>query len=253
MHRPLRRVALTLLACGLTGCAHRVSWQVQPAPVYVLPPAPSTALAVVADSRECKPVADALAVTLGARPGVRVSADAPIRLTVSDCDGGQDTTVEIEVGDAWRGGPQAVGDRRRYTLHGWSAAALTVTSPSGNAVVLSGTADRTLRSPWLGAAEAEPPRAATLASDLARGVAQELANQLAPLPVSLRRTLYADAPPGSARDLHNQAVAAEKAGDLVHALALAQRAAELEPCRATSQYLAQLKDHALTVGCALPP
>lgn len=235
------------LAAGLSGCAHHVRWEVQPAPAVALPAA--QLLAVVADSRECKPVADALARALGARPGLRVSADAPIRLTVSDCAGGQDTTLEIVVGDA----APSVGDRRRYTVHGWSAANLTVTSPSGNAVVLSGTADRTARGSWQAPSDADVPRAATLAAELATDVAAHLADQLAPLPVSLRRTLYADAAPGSARDLHNHAVAAEQAGDLVRAVQLAEAAAALEPGRATSQYLAALKDHAQTIGCALPP
>jgi hypothetical protein len=235
-----------------------VSWVVQPVPTYTLPAAPTTMLAVVADGRQCKAVADAVAASLNTRPGVKVSAEAPIRLIVQNCDQGQETTLEVEMGGqaimSGLDGPGAVvgGDRRRYTLHGWSAAEMTVVSPSGNAVILSGTAEQTVRSSWVGDSDMDVPRALTLADALAKDVASDLANQLAPLPVSLHRTLYVDAAPGSAKDLHNRAVSAEQAGDLVGALDLARQAQAVEPSRAAADYLDELRAHAVTVGYLLP-
>ena len=250
----LLAVAGTLIA---TGCAHRVSWEVQPVPTYTLPAAPTTMLAVVADGRQCKAVADAVAASLNTRPGVKVSSEAAIRLIVQNCDQGQETTLEVEMGGQSASGFNGTGavvggDRRRYTLHGWSAAEMTVISPSGNEVILSGTADQTVRSSWVGDADMDVPRAITLADALAKEVAANLANQLAPLPVSLHRRLYADAAPGSAKDLHNRAVSAEQAGDLVGALDLARQAQAVDPSRAAADYLDELRAHAVTVGYLLP-
>lgn len=251
----LLAVAGTLLP---TACAHRVSWEVQPVPTYTLPEAQTTLLAVVADGRACKAVADAVAGSLNTRPGVKVSADAAIRLIVQNCDQGQDTTLELEIGgqaafDGFDGrGAIVGGDRRRYTLHGWAAAEMTVVSPAGNSVILSGTADQTVRSSWVGDSDMDVPRAITLADALSKEVAANLANQLAPLPVSLHRMLYVDAAPGSAKDLHNQAVSAEQSGDLVGALNLARQAQAVDPSRAAADYLDELRAHAVTVGYLLP-
>ncbi len=231
------------------GCGHRVSWQVHPQPSYTLPAsAASVRLAVVAQGRECKAVADALVKALARRPGFQVHADAPIRLEVRGCERGHASTLEVAIDTSAPGWP---GGRQRYTLRGWSAAYMRVVSPMGSTVVLSGSAERTVRSAWVAADDLDVPRAISLAGPLAEDLALDLANQLAPLPVSMHRTLYPEAAPGSARDLHNRAVLAEQSGDLVGALQLARQAEALEPSRAASAYLEELQAHALTVGYAL--
>lgn len=209
---------------------------------------------MVFDGRDCKPVADALVSTLGKRTGIDVRSGAGIRLEVRNCDRGQQRTMEFDdgmdaatgsmAGSAFSGGP----DKRRYTIRGWSSAELSVISATGSSVVLSGSANRTVNSPWVPDDDLDVNRSISLADDLANEVAGNLANQLAPVPVSLRRTVYSDAPPGSAHDLHNRAVAAEQAGDLVAALRLARQAQAEDPCRAGAEYVLALQAHASTVG-----
>ena len=135
----LLAVAGTLIA---TGCAHRVSWEVQPVPTYTLPAAPTTMLAVVADGRQCKAVADAVAASLNTRPGVKVSSEAAIRLIVQNCDQGQETTLEVDMGGQSASGFNGTGavvggDRRRYTLHGWSAEAVEQDADAVRVTVVS--------------------------------------------------------------------------------------------------------------------
>ena len=87
--------------------------------------------------------------------------------------------------------------------------------------------------------------------DVRRDLAYDLADQVAPLPATIRRTLYADPEPGTARQLHNQAVDAERDGDLSKALQLAREAYGANPTAASMRYIEQLQDHARRVGYAL--
>lgn len=241
---------LPLLVLPLLGCVHHVSWQVQPRATFNLPSDDGgIAVAVVSNGRECKPVADALVSAISHRDGVTVRADAPIRLEVRNCDRGQERTIEFQVDGMGLEGPTT--DRRRYTVRGWSAADMAVISPSGSSVVLSGAANRTVYSPWTAEDDLDVNRSIGLVDELAGDVAENLANQLAPAPIALHRTVYTDAPPGSARDLHNQAVAAEQAGDLLAALRLARLAQVKDPARVNAEYLEALQSHAVTVGQAL--
>lgn len=240
--------ALTLLT--QVACAHHVSWEVQPRPSYSLPAeSGGVSVAVVTNGRACKAIADELVRALGTRIGVAVNPGASIRLEVRNCDRGQERTMEFEVDAFDAGGFQgATTARRRYTIRGWAAADMAVISPAGSSVVLSGSANRTVHSPWTADDDLDVNRSIGLAEDLSNDVAANLANQLVPLPVALRRKVYTEAPPGSARDLHNRAVAAEQAGDLVAALGLARQAQAQEPSRAGAEYLQALQAHAVTVG-----
>jgi len=65
--------------------------------------------------------------------------------------------------------------------------------------------------------------------------------QLNPLPTLVERRVYPNAPAGTARDLTNQAVLAEKAGDLQRALEFATAAYVQDPNRRTASYLDDLQ------------
>lgn len=234
----------------MLGCAKQVSWQVQPRPSYELP---SLEVSVVAGDRHCKRVADDLAETLSARPGVRVRPDAPVRLELRECVEEVDTLVEVETNTlGLQYGGNVVSERRRYEMRGWGNALLVVYG-GGPKVQLSGGAERRVRGPWVSYQDLEIPRALTLRESVRRDLATELADQVAPLPATIRRTLYRDPEPGTARELHNEAVDAERRGDLDTALRLAREAYAANPTASSMRYLEDLQEHARTVGYALLP
>jgi hypothetical protein len=201
----------------LIGCASHVSWEVQPTPSYALP---SLEVSVVAGDKECKRVADELARTLSARPGVLVRPDASVRLLLEGCEDQVDTTVELE-------------------------------SANNPAVRLVGGAERRLRGPWVTEGTLELPRQMSLSDAVRRDLAIDLADQVAPLPATIRRTLYRDPEPGTARNLHNQAVDAERSGSLDAAIKLARQAYAANPTPQAMRYIEALQDHADAVGYAL--
>ncbi len=233
----------------MLGCAKHVTWDVQPRPSYELP---SLEVSVVADERACKRVADDLAKTLSARPGVLVRPDAPVRLLVKDCEQEIDTLVEFESTFPGLTYSNYVSqERRRFDMRGWANAVLIVDSPSAATVRLAGGAERRVRSPWVSDGDLDMPRVFTLQQAVRRDLATDLADQLAPLPATIRRTLYRDPEPGTARQLHNLAVNAERDGDLDEALRLAKQAYAANPTSAGMDYLEDLQEHANAVGYAL--
>lgn len=237
-----------LVLLTFAGCVHQVSWEVQPRPSYTLP---SLELSVVAGDRACKRVADELVDVLAARPGVRVKPGSAVQLTVGRCDEGSDITVEIQ--NQFVGG-SAVDPRydqeRRYHRRAWATGELTVSGPSAP-VTLLGTAERTDRGQWGGESATEIPALITLRDALRRDLARDLADQVAPLPETLRRMVYRDPQPGTSRQLHNEAVQAERDGDLQRAHDLAAQAYAANPTRAEILYMDELQQHADAVGYAL--
>jgi hypothetical protein len=236
---------MVLLLSLLVACARHVEWQVQPVPSYALP---SLDITVVAGDRECKRVADALAYALGSRPGVLVRPDAPQRLEVRDCDERLHTTVEIDgVYPGLGYGNETYREQRRFTVRGLARAELKI----GRDVTLLGSADRRMRGPWITDGDLDIPATLTFREDLRRDVALDLADQLAPLPSTIRRTLYVDPEPGTARELHNAAVDAEREGQLDRALELARQAYAADPSPSAMRYIEALQSHAASVGYAL--
>jgi hypothetical protein len=240
------KVVLLLLAT--VGCVHQVAWEVQPRPSYTLP---ALQVSVVALDRGCKHVADDLVEALGARPGVEVRPGAGVQLGVHDCDDGNQTNIEVEFqfgGLRQDGG--LVQEQRRYHQRAWATAEITVHGP-GAPVTLLGNAERTNRSQWEDARELDVPGLFAMREGLRRDLARDLADQVAPLPETIRRLVYRDPEPGTARQLHNQAVDAERGGDLQAALQLAQEAYAANPSPGALAYIEDLKAHAESVGYAL--
>lgn len=235
----------------LLGCARQVTWQVQPLASYALP---SLEVSVVAADRGCKKVADELASTLSARPGVVVRPDASVRLQLQSCEAQVDTVVEME--STYPGlvyDTRVVHERRRYDMRAWATAEMVVQSPDAASAHLTGGAERREDGPWVSEGTLELPRAMSLEESVRRDLAHDLADQIAPLPATIRRTLYRDPEPGTARQLHNAAVDAERAGKLDEALRLAEQAYAANPTAAEMRYMQALQDHARAVGYALLP
>jgi hypothetical protein len=243
-------MAFALLALqAFSGCAHQVSWEVQPVPSYALP---SLDVSVVAGDRACKRVADELANTLSARPGVVVRPDAPQRLELRECTERLDTTLEMEsnyLGLTYD--DRIYTEQRRYSVRGVAGAEMVIVGDAAaGPIKLVGKAERKLRGPWVTDGDLDLPRTLSLRDGLRRDLAMDLADQLAPLPETIRRTIYKDPEPGTARQLHNEAVEAERAGDLDRALELAKSAYAAEPSPARMRLIEELQAHAQSVGYA---
>ena len=148
---------------------------------------------------------------------------------------------------------RVVQERRRYNMRGWASAEMVVQSPESPPAHLTGGAERREDSPWVSEGTLELPRAALLEEAARRDLATDLADQIAPLPATIRRTLYRDPEPGTSRQLHNDAVDAERRGNLDEALKLAQQAYAANPTAAGMRYIEALQEHARAVGYALLP
>lgn len=226
------------------GCAKKVAWKISPVPTVEV----DTALvSVAAQGAECRELADEVLAVLGTRPGVRIEPDAPTRLVVRDCEQFLATIVEVQ---------EAMGDditdtsRRRLTVEGTGSATIEVWS--GEVVIASLTPQEfhIESSSWADEGRIPAPRARAVTQALNKGVAVAVADDLAPLPESLERKLYANAEPGTARALHNSAVEAEQSGDLDKAMRLAREAYAADPSQRSMRYLEQLEVHAQRVGYA---
>jgi len=234
---------LTLLAC-----ARQVAWEVQPRPAVDLP---SMEVSVVALDRACKRAADELAVVLGARPGVRVAAGAGVQLGLARCDEGATTSVEVDF--RYSSSPTSVGPLEQKTFRrlSWATADLIIRSEGTAGAPAPVRVERTDRGTSGQDGSLDIPAAMEGRDSLRRELAHTLADQVAPLPETIRRMVYRDPEAGTARQLHNQAVEAERAGDLQRALDLALQAYAANPTPAGMVLVQGLRAHAESVGYAL--
>lgn len=233
----------------LPGCLQRVSWEIQPAPVV---PLPSLTLAVIAEERGCKDMADAMVEALSARPGVSVSPSGAVELRVSDCTAGVQQRRESTYRgvDSASGGLPTAPPQETVRLFGVASARVQVRSPQAEPLLLTPEVSREVEVVTVSEAPLPMGVQGRLEDGLTREVGLYVADALAPLPETLRRTLYPDPEPGTARQLHNLAVEAEQGGDLEEALRLARAAYAADPSRQSLQYLGELEAHAARVGYA---
>lgn len=216
-----------------TGCAHRtVRVDVPPAPAVSLA---TSRVAVVAQDRECRPVADALIDALHERASFEVDPRSDVRLLVFGCG--------LDVGYVLREEVDATGERaesiRKVDLTGRGRAVLAVTAAGDTMAHLVGSSRDGQLGGW-GKRHVFRTRR-TLERSLSDAVAADLASQLNPLPQQLARRIYPHAAPGSARELHTRAVQAEQRGDLDAATRLARAAAALRPTDRAEAYVASLE------------
>jgi hypothetical protein len=215
-------------------------------------PTATTRVAVVAMEPACSPLADELAHALGSRPGVDVAPDAPQRVYVQRCDDLVTTTLNVEGNyPGLNYGSAVYFERRQYTLHGWATGAIEVQSPGIASMRFEATSEADARTPWSSEGDIVEPASPALRDTLMRSLASRLADNLAPLPETYRRHIYPDPEPGTARQLHNEAVASERAGNLEDAVRLARKAYAADPTPHAMDYIEQLQEHAERVGYAL--
>jgi hypothetical protein len=225
---------ITALGCGAT----RVAWEVRPAPSVEID---TTTVAVAAEDRGCKEVADSLLKQLDARPGVDVDPQAETRLVVESCDDFISTLVEVD-------GETLAQDRRRVTVTGTGELVVGVYAGDSRVGEIRAEALEEVTSAWATDKPTPRIRASSVQRDLEQAMAREVADQVAPLPEELERRVYKDAEPGTARELHNLAVDAERDGDLDQALELAKQAYVANPTARNMRYIEELESHAQTVG-----
>ncbi len=200
------------------GCASTVRVDVPATPVV---PVEARAMAVVTDHHACDPIADRLADQLRTAD-IDVRPDASARITVFACNLGWSST-----------------EARSHAL-----AALT--QDGALLAQLLGAAARPLPS-RLSSTESVRHRK-RLERDLHHRVAQDLAEQVLPVPLRVTRKIYTNTPVGSARSFHNLAVAAEREGKLEDALWWAERAQEVRPSKLRARYVEELSRRLNRVG-----
>ena len=228
-------------------CTHtQAVWEHTPRPSTTVPTAE---VSVVVSDRRCQVVADALALELSMRAGVRVVHDARTRLLLNLCELNVRTEVDIEqwfpVANMEGAG---VTDRREQIIRGDGRAVLTIEFDGRPTHTLNGEGHRVRL-----VREGDPAhlqRRSVVRDSVVRDVSEALAQQVVPVPERLRRRWYRNPEPGTSRDLHNRAVDAERTGDLNSAINYAQRSVDALRTRATVRYLQQLEERRAAIQYA---
>jgi len=220
----------------LSACAHmNATWEFTPdAQVDVS----ATAVAIVADNEQCRHIADALADELNRREALKVRPDAKVRLALSHCQMHLRTEVDIsQLYPGLGGGLTGGSEQRDEVVRATGSVALTVEVDGRPQNTLGAKSQRVTRLQGKSSAQAR----LGLNAGVARDLAVELSQKIAPQPERVRRRLYRNPEPGSAQALHNQAVEAERSGDLPRALELAKQAQGASPSRAHHAYVQTLE------------
>jgi len=215
-------------------CAHRVPMQVPAAPAVDLS---TTTVAVVAQDRECRPVALSLIEQLKESADFQVDYRSEVRLLVFQCnvDIGWSLFHEVD-------GTSNAPVKQRADVVGRGHAMIAVMTEDGTVAHLVGGARDGHVGLWqrAGLTNMLQTRRA-MQRRLTDSVAVDLVSQLNPLPQTLDRWVYPNPEDGSARQLHNLAVLAEQSGDLVEARRLAQAAVDQKPTSRSEVYLESLE------------
>lgn len=220
------RTALALLLLG--GCAHTVKVSVPPSPAL---PGISQQVAVVMGPRECRDVADALVQSLSRDGAFVIDPHAEIQLEVVECEAAM-LPPEVEIVLS----PEQ--DQRRVNVEGSAHAMVGVRVGGQIEAHLIGAARRQAQGGWGQTDVGALSRG--VVHDLNRSVADDLAEQLRPIPRVVARRVYPNAPEDSAHGLFTRAVAAEREGDLEDALRLVEQAHRRHPTARTAAYLDEL-------------
>ena len=233
---------LLALACSHT----QAVWEHTP---KSLTTAPTAELSVVVSDKRCQVVADALALELSMRDGVRVVPDARTRLLLNLCDLNVRTEVDIEQWFPIAGVEGAgITDRREQIIRGDGRAVLTVEVDGRPTDMINGEGHRVRL-----VREGDPAhlqRRSVVRDGVIRDLSEALAQQLVPVPELLRRRWYRNPEPGTSRALHNRAVDAERTGDLQAAIEFAQQAVDASRTPTTLRYLELLEQRRAAVEYA---
>lgn len=228
---------------ALFGCSHRVStWKETPPAAVALP---DTQVAVVADERACRRIADEVTKALAARPGFSVSPQAEARLVLRNCatDVRADVDIRIEQG--------ATGVDERAVRFVGTASTEVVIAVAGTDTVLSESVVRDSGGRWDPSRDDFTEGAFIVQGQLFRDLGEAVAQRVAPLPETIKRRMYHEPEPGTAKAFHNDAVQAEQRGDLHTAYQLAIEAYAANPTPRGMAYIEELKRRAEDTGYAL--
>ncbi len=233
-----------LFAALLGGCAsHKIQMEVAPTPAVALQ---TRTVAVVAQKRECKPVADQLVAELRANDLFVVDPRADVQLTVLTCGVDIGWTLYQESDDDGK-------ERQRADLNGRGHVVVAVGQGGKARAHLVGNGRDGHIGAWRGQGIRDMFRTRkAMQARLTQAVAADVVGQLNPLPQQYTRKLYANAGEGTAKDLHNLAVLAEQSGDLPKAIRLATAALSERPNARIASYVDALERRALTTPDASP-
>jgi hypothetical protein len=226
------RLTPSISTCGLLlmlGCV--------PKQVYVELPAapavhlPSASVAIISADRGCQRLSNQFAKQMTREALFRVSPKAEVRLLVSNCQQQIRPIVDIKHRVDARSG--TVQEKRRLHLEGQGFAQVEVQTSTGSQAHLLAQAS------WR--QEASGSRAVRgLRQLLLRQLANDLLEQVRPIPHVAQRRVFPNAQPNSHRAMLTRAVAAEINGDLRRAIALASAANEQSPNPRIHAYLSEL-------------
>ncbi len=220
-------------------CSHtQAVWEHTP---NSLTTAPTTELSVAVSDRRCHTVADALAKELTMRRDVRVVPEAQTRLLLNVCQIRLRTEVDIEQMYPMAGMDGAGNtDRRDHVIRAEGSAILTV-EVNGEPVDTLNSEGRRVRLVREGDSS-HLQRRAVIRDAVVRDLSEALAQQIVPVPETVRRRWYRNPDPGTSRDLHNRAVDAERAGDLETAISIAKQAIDASRTPRNVRYLEMLAE-----------
>ena len=229
---------VTMFILFALACSHtQAVWEHTPKPITS---APTKEVSVVVSDRRCQVVADALALELSMRTGVQVVPNARTRLLLNLCQLTVRTEVDIEQWFPVAGlEGSGITDKREQVIRGEGRAVLTVEYDGRpiNMVRGEGYRVRSIRDDD----PAHLQRRSVVRESVVRDVSEALAQQIVPVAEVVRRRWYRNPEPGTARALHNQAVDAERAGDLNAAIRLAQEAQDASRTPTSVRYLNTLR------------
>lgn len=218
--------AAILLLCA-TGCAHRVQVSVPAAPAVHLD---TTRVAVAVYDPRCRDVAAALITALEDKGGIVVDPRAPVTLELRVCE--RTLTGEVDI-------VRTTDEETREIGVVGSAYAFVVVNAGGapTAELIGAARDRTEGA----RARDVPAMSRQVDRALVGAVADDLAEQVRPLPRQVARRVWPNAAEGTARRLYSLAVEQERAGNLAEARRLAAMAVGRRPVPLYARYLAELE------------
>jgi len=194
-------------------------------------------VSVVASDKRCQDFANALAIEFSMRNGIDVVTQAPTRLLLNLCR--VELSTEIDVTQTYAAGASSLLEHRDQAVRGHGMAVMTIEVDGQPLGMINSEAKRVRM-----IREGDPGhlhKRSYIRDRVVGDIADDLAQQLAPLPELVRRRWYRNPEPGTARALHNQAVDAERSGDLATAIRLATEAVNASRTPKSVAYLNDLE------------
>jgi hypothetical protein len=225
-----------MLSLLLFACTHTPAvWESSPRPAVS---APLARVSVVSSDKRCKDFADALAIEFSMRRGVEVVPQSDTRLLLNMCR--VQLSTEVDVTQIYTGGASSVLEQRDQAVRGHGQAVLTI-EVNGQPLGMVNSEAKRVR--LIRASDpAHLQRRSTIRDRVVSDIVEDLAQQIAPIPERVRRRWYRNPEPGTAKAFHNQAVDAERSGDLAEAIRLASESVNASRTPASVAYLRTLED-----------